>query len=353
MNPYKELPKRAFWRPAVADLSMFDIEQLWDPKFEISKQTAISTFGSCFAQHIGATLQDRGFNWFVAEPVPPGMSAAAGRKYNYEVFSARTGNIYTASLLKQWVEWALGVQDPPCEVWQDGSRFFDPFRPQIEPGGFVSKDELLASRAASIESFRKCIESSDVFVFTLGLTESWANKGLAYEYPVCPGTVAGEYDPYNHVFRNQKFNEIRKTLKSAIEMMRMHNKRLKILLTVSPVPLTATNSGKHVLVGTMASKSVLRAVCSDISDSSRKVDYFPSYEIINSPAFRGIFFEPNGRNVNPAGVSFVMDHFFQSLKTKYGVTADRDDRDDHSGAVELASEDEKCEEEILENFKVD
>jgi hypothetical protein len=95
--------------------------------------------------------------------------------------------------------------------------------------------------------------------------------------------------------------------------MKTINPKLKIILTVSPVPLTATNSGKHVLIATMQSKSILRAVAGQLSDEYSYIDYFPSYEIINSAVFKGVFFEPNQRNVNPHGVSFVMDHFFNGI----------------------------------------
>jgi hypothetical protein len=43
------------------------------------------------------------------------------------------------------------------------------------------------------------------------------------------------------------------------------------------------------------------------------VDYFPSYEIINAPTFRGGFYEPNQRSVAQAGVNHVMGEFFRCL----------------------------------------
>lgn len=49
---------------------------------------------------------------------------------------------------------------------------------------------------------------------------------------------------------------------------------------------------------------------------TRRVDYFPSYELINSPAAKGMFFEKNEREINKVGVDFVMGQFFSS----YGVT---------------------------------
>lgn len=344
MNPYKSLPSKAFWRPAVADRSMFEVAELWQPKYHISPSDPVATFGSCFAQHIGRELKERGYHWMITENGPYGMGAKDAQELNYGVFSCRTGNIYTTSLLKQWTSWALGESMPPDEYWESSGKIFDPFRPAVEPGGFESIDEMRRSRLETINAFKRCILKSKCFVFTLGLTESWRNSNSDYEYPMCPGTVAGEFDEKHHIFVNQTFWDVKQNLAASIQMMRKVNPSLKILLTVSPVPLTATKSGKHVLVATMHSKSVLRAVAGMLSDGSHFIDYFPSYEIINSPAFRGAFFGPNQRNVTDFGVKFVMSHFFDSLKSSPS--------DQRSASKSLQpSHQEVCEEELLSAFE--
>ena len=354
MNPYENLPPKAFWKLAVANKSMFDVSELWDPEFNIKPNEKVATFGSCFAQHIGNALKSRGFNWFISEQAPQGCSQALIKKYNYNIFSARTGNIYTTSLLKQWTEWALDKKPVPSEVWEKDGRFYDPFRPHIEPNGFESIEEIKKSQAQTIQSFKESIIQSDYFVFTLGLTESWFNKEQGYEYPMCPGTVAGEFDEVNHQFENQQFEKIRGNLSDAMALMTEVNPKLKFLLTVSPVPLTATKSGKHVAVATMTSKSILRAVADQLATNRSNVDYFPSYDIINSPVFKGTFFEPNQRSVNPYGVNFVMDNFFTCLVDKFGDDKSQSQETKVEKAEEtnqqIYTEEEFCEESLLEAF---
>lgn len=354
MNPYTILPDKAFWKTAVANKNMFEIGELWSPKLNLTKQHKVVTFGSCFAQHIGKTLIKNGFSWFNAEPEPFGLSSENCRQFNYNIFSCRTGNIYTTSLLKQWVEWALKIKNPPEENWIKQSRVFDPFRPNIEPNGFESNIEMLLSRQQTINNFCHCIKQSDIFIFTLGLTESWFNPQHGYEYPMCPGTTAGEFDQKQHVFKNQKFNFIKNNLMDAILLMREVNKNLQFILTVSPIPLTATNSGNHVLLATMESKSILRAVAGELTDEYDFIDYFPSFEIINGIPFRGIFFEANQRSVSSFGVEFVMNTFFQSLENKYNnsVTISCNNNKHHKTILNYTkSEDEEvCEELILEAF---
>tara|TARA_R110002074_G_scaffold92367_3_gene201637 strand:- start:87 stop:1130 length:1044 start_codon:yes stop_codon:yes gene_type:complete len=340
-TPYDSVPAKGFWKQAVAEKSLFDIDLDWEPRFRIGQQTRIATFGSCFAQHFGKALKRRGMAWLDCEPVNPGLSDALCHRFGYRSFSARTGNIYTASLLRQWTRWAVGRDAPPDEVWEQDGRFFDPFRPRIEPGGFETAQEVQDMRAVTLTAFQQAIRQAQVFVFTLGLTESWFHSD-GHEYPMCPGTAAGRFDPERHQFRNQRFEETRTALVQAIHLMRRENPQIRFLLTVSPVPLTATNSGQHVVVATMDSKSILRAVAGDVAESLKGVDYFPSYEIINSPAFRAVFFDPNMRSVNPRGVDFVMETFFRALEQKHGLPP-------ALGALPTA-DDIACEEALLASF---
>jgi hypothetical protein len=337
-NPYRNLSEEAFWKPFVAERSMFDITNMWNPKFKIEQDTKIATYGSCFAQHIGRALDGRGFQWLRTERPPSALSEENKKRFNFDIFSARTGNMYTTSLLNQWCEWAADVKPLPQEVWESKERFYDPFRPIVEPNGFASSNEVVQSRKTTIRAFKDSILKSDIFVFTLGLTESWFDKVNGYEYPMCPGTAAGDYDEIRHNFVNQRYKEIESALLNSIEIMRKLNPTMKFILTVSPVPLTATYSKNNVLVATMESKSILRAVAGSLSRDLEYVDYFPSYEIINSPVFRGAFFEPNMRSVNPHGVNFVMDTFFKSQDISL------------RGTSQVSREQAKCEEEILGSF---
>ncbi|RMC37477.1 GSCFA domain-containing protein [Paracoccus alkanivorans] len=345
MNPYESQPAKAFWAQAVGRRSMFDIDELTVPKFRLLPRHRVSTYGSCFAQHFGRALVSRGMSWLQTEMPPKRLSDESRKRFNYEVFSSRTGNIYTTPLLLQWLKWATGEAKMPDEIWEKDGRFFDPFRPAVEPSGFASVKELRASQAITLEAFRRSVTESDVFVFTLGLTERWVNK-QGYEYPVCPGTLAGTFNPEDHIFENLEYNQVLKSLRQALKIMRKMNRKLRVILTVSPVPLTATASDKHVLVATMHSKSVLRAVAGQLAKSVRFVDYFPSYEIINSPAFKGAFFEPNMRSVHQEGVNFVMSSFFKCQEEKFGKAPPKR----RHRKIKQSKVDVVCEEELLGAF---
>lgn len=310
MNPYRGLPPRQFWRTAIAQPGLPAVDELWIPKFAISNVTRVATFGSCFAQHFGKSLRERGFSWFVTEPAPDVLSEASRKKFSYDLFSARTGNIYTASLLRQWVGWALGDAQPD-EIWRTGDRFHDPFRPTVEPGGFASEQELVENRNVTIRSLRQALIRADVLVFTLGLTESWVNSSRGHEYPLCPGTAAGVFDAAQHEFVNQDYPYILDCMRETLLRIWDINPALRVLLTVSPVPLAATMSRGHVLVATTESKAKLRAVAGAIARDFAFVDYFPSYELISAAPYRGMFFDDDQRTVTAVGIEHVMNAFFQ------------------------------------------
>ena len=356
-HPYQGLAPEAYWRTAVSDLNPLETVNLNEPKQRLTSTDRVVTFGSCFAQHISRALQRHGFSWLDAEPGPARISEALRSRFNYGVFSARTGNIYSAKALLQWTRWSLGLETPPDEVWEKRGRVYVPFRPAIEPDGFASPEEMYRSRAETLAAFRRCIVESDVFVFTLGLTESWENRAQGYTYATCPGTNAGTFDEAQHVFRNHAFPDVAAHLSEALTLITGANPTVRILLTVSPVPLTATASGKHVVVATTYSKSVLRAVAGHFAETWPQVDYFPSYEIITAPSFRGMFYDPNMRTVAHKGVDFVMSHFMTGVDLPSGAAApagpgeaDGDEDLPVPGSEADEPDDIKCEEAILEAF---
>lgn len=348
-NPYSGLGPDAFWRSAVADVGPFGLSGLWTPKFRIFPKDRIVTAGSCFAQHIGRALAERGYHWLDTEPAPPYLSKEDARRFNYGIFSFRTGNIYTPRMLRQWLELAFETRALPEEIWQAEGRFYDPLRPVIEPEGFASEAELRAARVCTLAALREAVTRANVFVFTLGLTESWVNIETGLEYALCPGTVKGcAFDPARHRFRNSGFRVLLRDMQGAIKLMRARNPGLRVLLTVSPVPLTATASGAHVLTATSYSKSVLRAVAGQLEQDSKFVDYFPSYEIITHPVFRGMFYAPNMRSVEPQGVATVMTHFFADQARVFGPVKLRHKRKMANDAAD--PHEVKCEEELLGRF---
>jgi hypothetical protein len=320
-TPYAGLPPRAFWRTGVVE-AVFPPPDLFRPRWQLDRTDRIVTAGSCFSQRLGRALRGQQFRLIDTEPVSSdprdlGDQAAA---HGYGLYSARYGNIYTVRQLRQLLEEAYGRREPGDPVWEKDGRHYDALRPNIEPDGFGSPDEVRTARKAHLACVRAAFEQADVFIFTLGLTEAWVHKPSGQVYPLAPGVLAGRYDPAKHVMVNFRVGQIKEDFEAVLAQLRSINPRLRVLLTVSPVPKTATATDVHVLAASTYTKSVLRACAGELYEDHPEIDYFPSYEIIVAAKAAGQFYDVNLRNVSEAGVALVMRTFLQAYGVKMQET---------------------------------
>ena len=319
-NPYSGKPDYAFWQQSVADVGVDAVDPVVRAPFTIGRKDAIATAGSCFAQHIARTLASSGFNYFVTEQAP---LTAGALDEGYGLFSARFGNLYTVRQLLQLFDRAYGLFEPKDIAWRDrrSDSFVDPFRPNIQAGGFATIDDLEADREAHLAAVRRMFEECHIFIFTLGLTEGWASKSDGAVFPLAPGVggiPSGEASDYKPV--NFKVGSMVADMTAFLEKLRTVNPAVKVILTVSPVPLIATFEDRHVVVSTAASKAALRVVADEVAEAFDFVSYFPSYEIVTAH-YNSDAFEADQRSVRPSTVAKVMGLFERHYLTGQGRTA--------------------------------
>lgn len=310
-SPYSGLPDHQFWRRAVAGGEPFLLDPVVAPRFVIAPEHRVATAGSCFAQHIARRLAASGLNYFVTEAgghLPADARAGA----NYGVFSARFGNIYTTRQLLQLFEECFEGRGNAEAAWQrqDG-RWVDPLRAQVEPDGFGSPGEVAADREQHLDAVRRMFSECDVFVFTLGLTEAWRSRVDGTVFSSAPGVAGGTFDPERHEFVNFGVEDVVADLRAVLDGLRQRNPGVRVLLTVSPVPLIATFEPRHVLVSNTASKATLRVAAEEAWRRFDWVDYFPSYEIITGNFNDSAYYDPDYRGVNAQGVDHAMRCFMR------------------------------------------
>lgn len=311
-NPYATKGPESFWKQAVATPSPDEICPVPAKRFRLDSRDAIATAGSCFAQNVAKFLKERrSVRFLEAEPIAPDKPS----------FSALYGNIYTARQLVQLAEEALGERKPLDIVWRraDG-RFVDALRPGVFPQGFADAAAALGARDGHLKAVQGLLSICTLFIFTLGLTEGWRSIHDGTVYPLAPGVGADPADAAAFEFHNFTYGEVQGDVRRFIALMARVNPAARILLTVSPVPLTATYTDEHVLVATTYSKAVLRAVASAAAAEHENVFYFPAYEIITGNFSRGRYFEDNLRTITPEGVAHVMRLFERA----YGLAGTAD-----------------------------
>ncbi len=356
-NPYVGLPDQSFWRKAVSYKKPTEVDPMFGVPFKIGVADKVATAGSCFAQHISRTLVEQGFHYLVTE-VDVSVSQL---QVDHGAFSARFGNVYTTSQLLQLFQRAYGLFDPSDAVWsaKDGS-FIDPFRPRIEHRGFHSAIAVIDDREKHLTAVRQMFEECNVFIFTLGVTESWRRKCDGAVFPLAPGVIADSLNPDLYEFHNFELEEVEEDLMKFLALFRLVNPLVKIILTVSPVSLIATYEARHVLQSTVYSKSVLRVVADRICRKCSNVAYFPSYEVISGPHARGAFYQDDFREVRPEAVSHVMGLFSAHFLSTAGQHSDGSERTnlnqdpcdadrDHERARLRALASIICDEEVLDS----
>ena len=340
-NPYRDLLPNRYWKTGVATCSPLRHEDLFTPKWSLDRKVKIATAGSCFAQHISSTLRANGFNVLDYEPAPEDLPAEKRKASGYDLFSCRYGNIYTSRQFVQLARECFGLTNLFVDtnaIWVREGRYYDALRPTIPSGGYLTKQEVIDERNKHLQAVKLMLLECDLLIFTLGLTETWIDGVSNVAYPTAPGVISQpERDSVD--FCNLGYKEIYSDLEElSCLLAEKRQAPLKFLLTVSPVPLTATSGGTHVLLANTYSKAVLRAVSGDMANSFENFDYFPSYEIVTNPASRSSLYEDNLRSVTSNGVDCVMDHFLSSYGIK-GISTNSDSR-----------EETQCDEALLEVF---
>src|SRR5262249_28454991 len=132
--------------------------------------------------------------------------------------------------------------------------YMDPIRDSVF---FQSIDEYEAGYEAHRRACREAFGTCEGFIFTLGMSEGWGYKidgsAMAMEPRAVPPCLVNQ--------RVLTTSENVEELERAFQILTEHNPKLKLVLTVSPVPLHATFRGDdmHVITANAYSKGALRA----------------------------------------------------------------------------------------------
>lgn len=116
----------------------------------------------------------------------------------------------------------------------------------MEPVGLSCPEEVEAQRRHHLGRIRQLVSATDIFVFTFGLTKAWRDRPSGTVFPTAPGTIAGAYDPDAFEFVNLTFADTLADFLAFRALVKRRRPEARFLVTVSPVPLTATASGDHM-----------------------------------------------------------------------------------------------------------
>jgi hypothetical protein len=268
-----------------------------EPSFHIAPTDHIFVVGSCFAAEVLKTLRGLGFR-----------ATDAGLGYKYNVFS-----------ILQSVRWALQADFDASLLarLQDG-RWFDGHRHPF--WAYPERAEGAARHRQLLEQARCALAECDVLVLTLGLVEVWRDTGTGVVLNQTP-PVAFLDQPSRFQARRTTHGENLSALRELLQILGRIRPGLRVLCTVSPVPLKASFCSRDVLIANAYSKSTLRSVVDEAleaerQDSALAMDYFPAYELATLSPREQVWCatirdqEPDGRHVRRDFVEQVIMRLF-------------------------------------------
>jgi hypothetical protein len=224
----------------------------WMPeKPFITKNDYITAFGSCFAAYVTQFLLEQGYRVF-------------GDDTPADSYVIRCGEGMANSFaVAQQFQWAYGEKEFDESLWFD-------------------KDATEASYDSRIrEHTRAIFEQTDVFIFTLGISEVWYNKQNGDVF--WRAVPRSKYDPARHGFKVATVDENRANLEIVHRIIRARRPNAAIIFTVSPVPLLATFRPVSCITANTVSKAILRVAVDEFiraHPEDKQMFYYPSYEII-------------------------------------------------------------------------
>lgn len=274
------------------------------PQRFITKQTRIGSAGSCFALRIAHQLQSWGYNYIIEEDdLPVDFPLDQLSTTNFRMAPARVGTLFNTPSMRQMVERAFGEWEPEKLVVDDNGILRDPFR-SIKPmysdtSGY--EDDYQKHTVALREALLKC----DVMILTLGLTEAWRFAHSNDFTSINPWQIEPSLLRATQLNVQQNVAE----LERLFEVYRRYNPDIRLIVSVSPVPLNKTFSQTdHVVVANSLSKATLRVAAEEFARNHRdSVSYFPSYEVVMYGTANP--WEADMRHVSSDAVSRVMRLF--------------------------------------------
>jgi GSCFA family len=274
------------------------------PKFKFVRGDKFYAIGSCFARGIENALTGCGV---AVESMAPEFAKL--QPVNKEVTGLGFTNKYNTFSILNELRWALDPEAvfPVDSIFQvTESTWFDPHStPTLELAGF---SETL-NRRALMQTVAKRVAHCRGLIITLGLVEVWRDRETHVYTNCTPIRSVLKPDPNRYEFHLTSFAENWDSLESIHALLtRYGHPDLRILITVSPVPLMATFSKMDVVVANTYGKSLLRTAAQEWAAAHPNVDYFPSYEIVQN-SNREATWETDLRHVTGAAVQHIMDLF--------------------------------------------
>jgi tetratricopeptide (TPR) repeat protein len=278
----------------------------------INASDIIFTMGSCFAREIRFALGREGLR------TGPDFQSVSVNKKRCRVSQLPEFphlDYFNSFTIRQELERASGQWKQPLDdywivrrnLFGERECFQDPYKSVT----FGNTPENLRDVVEHVNNvIDKGLRESSVFFFTFGMVEVFRKLDdgrIACQKPIFGGG-GGEKETSMHL---SNFAENLENLEAIRDIIKSVNPEANIIMTVSPVPLERTFSGRDIIVANSEGKSTLRAVLGEFTRIHDDVIYFPSFEIVNQIGPQA-FTAHDFRHVKPSVIEFITQTFISA-----------------------------------------
>ena len=278
-----------------------------DPKFTLRRDDKFYAIGSCFARGIESSLTG---HKIIVESAAPEFAEL--QPANKELSGLGFTNKYNTYSILNELRWAL---DPDAVFPQESivqvtkTTWYDP---HTNPSLALADLAETLERRAMMQAVTKRIKHCRAVIVTLGLAEVWRDVKADVFVNRTPIPSLFKTQPGRYEFHLTSFAENWANLEAIYALLTQYgHSDVRIVVTVSPVPLMNTFSTMDIVVANTWAKSLLRAVAQEWAAAHPNVDYFPSYEIVQS-SDRAAVWERDLRHVKGAGAHHIMELFLRN-----------------------------------------
>ena len=146
----------------------------------------------------------------------------------------------------------------------------------------------------------KAITDSDIIVFTMGVSPTFFHRESG-QHILPKGTNDALALIRNHDFRTTTVAENVANLRAIRSILHNANSSAHIILSVSPIPLTATFEMESAIVADCVSKCIMRASVHELmTEQFPNLSYWPSFEVVRwiAPHIGRVFGTDDGSSVH-------------------------------------------------------
>ncbi|MDR0371202.1 MAG: GSCFA domain-containing protein [Prevotellaceae bacterium] len=253
------------------------------PTYQLSHSDNILTLGSCFSEHIGKKLYERGFN---VDVNPFGVL--------YNPVSVRNALI---DLLenRRFVETDLFFYHDLWNSFSHSSLFSD-----------LSPEKTVETINRRMETACTLFRHVDRLLITFGT--AWVYKSTATGQPVANCHKL----PSQHFVRYRlRVEDIVAAYRDVIPLLERQRPEVKVLFTVSPIRHLKDGAHENNI-----SKGVLLLAVDELQKRFGNVDYFPAYEIMSDELRDYRYYADDMLHLSATAIDYIWEKFGDTYFSK-------------------------------------